>query len=91
MKTYGGVEVYLQPILNSTLEGGAEAGPHAVSYPMGVPGARSLTVTWWEREALNSPPSNADVNKGGAISPLPHVFMACAYLIKHRDDFTFFL
>jgi hypothetical protein len=33
-------------------------------------------------------PSNAEAKNGGAIPPLPHVFMAYC-LIKHRDKFAF--
>jgi hypothetical protein len=47
-------------------------------------------VKWPGSEAYHSPPSNADVNNGGAIPPLPHVFMAY-YLLKHRNNFTFLL
>jgi hypothetical protein len=38
----------------------------------------------------HTPPSSAKVKKSGAIPPLPHI-SSChsAYLIKHRDNFTF--
>jgi hypothetical protein len=36
-----------------------------------------------------SHPSSAEVKKGGAIPPLPHMSSwHNAYLIKHRDNFT---
>jgi hypothetical protein len=42
------------------------------------------------READQSPPSSAEVKKGGAIHPLPHMSSwHSTYLIKHRDSFTF--
>jgi hypothetical protein len=53
-----------------------------------APGALSSGVKRPWREADSSPPSSAKVKNGGAIPPLPHVFMAC-YLIKPRDTFTF--
>jgi hypothetical protein len=44
-----------------------------------------------EREADHSPPSSADIKKGGAVPPLSHM---CSWhipwIIKHRDNFTFF-
>jgi hypothetical protein len=37
-----------------------------------------------------SPPSSAEVKESGAIPPLPHMSSwHSAYLIKHRDNFTF--
>jgi hypothetical protein len=40
----------------------------------------------------SSPPSSAKVKKIGAIPPLPHMSSwRSAYLIKHRDNFTFYL
>jgi hypothetical protein len=43
------------------------------------------------REIDHSPPSSVEVKKGGAILPLPHVFMT-QFLIKHKDNsaFTFY-
>jgi hypothetical protein len=42
-------------------------------------------------ESDHSPPSNAEVNKGGAIAPLPRLSSwHSAYLIKQRDNFTFY-
>jgi hypothetical protein len=45
-------------------------GAHPVSYPMSTGGSVS------GGKADHSPPSSAEVKKGGAIPPLPHVFMA---------------
>jgi hypothetical protein len=41
-------------------------------------------------EADHSPPSNAEVKKGGVLPPLSHTSSSwCGYQqIKHRDDFT---
>jgi hypothetical protein len=38
--------------------------------------ALPLGVKWPGREADHSPPSSTEVKNGGAIPPLPHVFMA---------------
>jgi hypothetical protein len=38
-----------------------------------VPGALSPGVKRQEREADHLPPSSAEVKKGGAIPPLPHI------------------
>jgi hypothetical protein len=55
-----------------------------------VPGAFSPGVKLQEREADHSPPSSAEVKKGGAILPLPNMFSwHSALLIKHRENFTF--
>jgi hypothetical protein len=64
------------------------SGAHpASSYTMGT-GASSPGVMRHEREADRSPPSSAEVKKGGAISPHPHMpSWHSAYLIKHRDNF----
>jgi hypothetical protein len=41
-------------------------------------------------KADNSPPSSAEVKNGGATSPLPpYAFLRGAWLIKHRDNYTF--
>jgi hypothetical protein len=37
-----------------------------------VPGSRPPGVKWQEYEANHSPPSIAEVKKGGAMPPLPH-------------------
>jgi hypothetical protein len=53
---------------------------------MGTSGEGALTsgVKWPWRETDNSPPSSAEVKKGGAIPPLPqYVFMA-SRLIKQK-------
>jgi hypothetical protein len=41
------------------------------------------------RKTYQTPPSSAEVKNGGAIPPLPHVFMVQS-LIRHRD-FIFFI
>jgi hypothetical protein len=42
-------------------------------------------------ENEHSPPSSAEVNNGGAISPLPRVFSwYSAELIEHSNNFTFY-
>jgi hypothetical protein len=55
-----------------------------------VPGALSLGgFKQWGHQADHSPPSSAEVKKGAAIPPLPHMpSWHTAYLIKHRDSFT---
>jgi hypothetical protein len=53
-----------------------------------VPWVISPGVKWQRREADHSPPSSAEVKKGGARHPLSHVFMAQC-LLKHRANFTF--
>jgi hypothetical protein len=57
-------------------------GVHPVSSHC-VPGTLYPGVKRPAREADHSPPSSAEVKNGGAIPPLPHVF-----LIKHRDDIS---
>jgi hypothetical protein len=43
-------------------------------------------------EADHSPSSSAEVKNGAAINPLSHKSSwRGAYLIKHRDSFTFFI
>jgi hypothetical protein len=56
-----------------------------------VTGALSLGVKLPGREAAHSPPSSAEVkNAWSYTSTSQHVFMAWC-LVKHRDNFTFFL
>jgi hypothetical protein len=44
------------------------------------------------READHSPPTSAEVKKMWIyISTPPYTFMASAWLVKHRDNFTFYL
>jgi hypothetical protein len=44
------------------------------------------------RKADHSPPSSAEVKNGGAIPPLPHMSSwHSVWLIKHRDNFTFYI
>jgi hypothetical protein len=40
------------------------------------------------RETYHSLPSSNVVKNSEAKPQLPHVFMACSYLIKHTDNFT---
>jgi hypothetical protein len=57
-----------------------------------LPGAISQGVNRQGHEADHSPPSSAEVKKGGAIPPLPHMSSwHSTELIKHRNTFTFFL
>jgi hypothetical protein len=58
------------------------SGAHQVSYTMGTRGSFPV------RKADHSPPSGAEIENGGAIPSLPHVFIG-AKLIKHRGYFTF--
>jgi hypothetical protein len=53
-----------------------DIGAHPASYPMGTMGSFS-GVKRQGREVDHSPPCSAEVQKGGAIPPLPlYVFMA---------------
>jgi hypothetical protein len=62
---------------------------HPAPYPMGT-GGSFPGVQRPGREASHSPPSSAEVKKGGDIPPLPNISSwDIAYLIKHRDNFTF--
>jgi hypothetical protein len=47
------------------------SGAHPASYIMGTGGYFPVKLPW--READHSPRSNAEVNNGGAIPPLPHI------------------
>jgi hypothetical protein len=54
-----------------------------------VPGTLSPGLKRPGREGDQSPPSSAEVKKGGAISPLPHMSSwHGASLMKLRDKFT---
>jgi hypothetical protein len=56
-----------------------------------VPGAPSLGVKRPGREADHSPPSSAEVKNAWSYTCTPqYVFMAWC-LVKHRDNFTFYL
>jgi hypothetical protein len=56
-----------------------------------VPGAVFLGVKQPWHEADHSPPSSAEIKNVWSISPLPqYVFMVWC-LVKHRDNFTFYL
>jgi hypothetical protein len=56
-----------------------------------VPGVLSLGVKRPGREADHSPPPSAEVkNACSYISIPPYVLMAWC-LVKHRDNFTFYL
>jgi hypothetical protein len=55
-------------------------------------GDLSPEVKWLRYEADHSPPSGAEVKNGWTIPPLTHTSSwRGAYLIKHRDNFTFTL
>jgi hypothetical protein len=55
-----------------------------------VPCAISSEIKRPGREADHSPPSSAEVKCGGTVPPLPHTAsFRSAWLIKHRDNFTF--
>jgi hypothetical protein len=57
-----------------------------------VPEVHSSEAKQRGREADYLPPSNAEIKAGVIISPLLHVSSwHVAYLIKHRNNFTFFL
>jgi hypothetical protein len=57
-------------------------------YPMGSGGC-FLVGKAQAREVGHSPPSSAEVKKGGAKPPFPHMSSwHSASLIKHRDKFT---
>jgi hypothetical protein len=64
-------------------------GAHPPSYLMST-GALSLEVKRSGREAAHSHPSSDEAKNGGAIPPLLNTSSwHSAYLIKHRDKFTF--
>jgi hypothetical protein len=42
-----------------------------------VPGALSMEIKRLGHEAGNLPPSSAEVKKGGAVPPLPHMSSWC--------------
>jgi hypothetical protein len=64
-----------------------DSGAHPSSYPIGS-GALSPVIMRPGRKAEHSPPSSAQVTKGGAIPPLPHMSSwQRAELIKHRNNF----
>jgi hypothetical protein len=57
-----------------------------------VRGVLSPSIKRSESEADYSPPSSAEVENGWSIQPLPHMpSWHSAQLIKHRNNFTFFL
>jgi hypothetical protein len=54
-----------------------------------VPGTPLAGVKRAGREADHPPPTSAEVNKTWVYtSTPPYVFVACAKLVKHRDNFT---
>jgi hypothetical protein len=56
-----------------------------------VLGALSLGVKRLGHEGDHSPPSSVEINRGGALPPLPHIFSwHSALLIKHSNSFTFY-
>jgi hypothetical protein len=56
-----------------------------------VPGALSQRVKRPGLETDNSPPSSDEVKMRGAISSLPQYASMAWCLVKHRDNFTFYL
>jgi hypothetical protein len=56
-----------------------------------VSGALSPGIKQQGRESDYSPPSTAEVKKGGATPPLPHTLSSRhnSELIKQRDNFDF--
>jgi hypothetical protein len=66
------------------------SGAHPAPYLMGTEGTFP-GVKWPGRESYHSPPSSAEVKEWGSYtSTPPYAFMAW-YLVKHRDNFTFYL
>jgi hypothetical protein len=62
-----------------------------VSYPMGTGYSFTPGENRQGRVADHSLPSSAEVNKSGAIPPLPNMSSRHrAYLIKHKENITFF-
>jgi hypothetical protein len=66
------------------------SGAHQASYSMGT-GSLSLGVKWPGREADHSPPSSAELKMRGDIPPLLQYVSMVWCLVKHRDNFTFYL
>jgi hypothetical protein len=65
---------------------------HTQPFVQCVPGSLSLGVKQPGSEADHSPPSSAEDKNGGDIPPLPHMSLwHSAYLIKDRDNFTFYI
>jgi hypothetical protein len=50
------------------------SGAHPASYPVDTGGGALFPELKWQ-ERKTGPPFNVEVNNGGAITPLPHVFM----------------
>jgi hypothetical protein len=64
---------------------------HGQRFLFSSPSYRLVRVRRPRREAAHSPQSSAEVmNAWMCTCNLPYVFMACS-VIKHRDQFTFFL
>jgi hypothetical protein len=80
-----GLRIFISPSPPDRLWG------HPTSYTMGTwssfPGVKRPG-----READHSPPTSAEVKKMWTLQPLTHKpSWASAYLVKHRDNFTFTL
>jgi hypothetical protein len=56
-----------------------------------VPGALSLGVKRPRREADHSPPSSAEVKNAWSYISTPQYVLMAWYLVKHRENFTFYL
>jgi hypothetical protein len=76
-RDYGTSRAPFQAVQDFSLLHSVQTGcrAHPASYPMGT-GGTFPRDNRPECEAGHSPPSNAEVENGGAILPLPHVFMA---------------
>jgi hypothetical protein len=55
-----------------------------------VPETLSQGVRWQKREADNSFPTNAEVKKTWIHTSSPKYVLETQYLVKHRDNLTFF-
>jgi hypothetical protein len=52
-----------------------DSGAHPALCPMSTRGSFSGGVKWHGREVDHSPPSSAEIKKGGAIPPLHSMFL----------------
>jgi hypothetical protein len=66
------------------------SGAHPVSYPMGTRGF-SLGVKRQGHESDHSPPSSAEVKNVCNYTSTPQYVFIAWCLVKHRDNFTFYL
>jgi hypothetical protein len=66
------------------------SGAHPDSYPM-ANRALSLKIKRPGREAYHSPPSSAEVKNAWSYTSTPQYACMAWCLVKHRDNFTFYL